>query len=70
MPPTFVFFFNFVSFWLFILFNYYFFNVEYYGLKIDAFASLPDDEIIELPQEINLTSEKVKEFRFNLAVNS
>jgi hypothetical protein len=52
------------------LYNYMFFNVEYYGLKIDAVAILPDDESIELPAEINLTSEKIKELRFNLTIQS
>ena len=47
-----------------------FFNIEYYGLKIDAVAILPDDEAIELPAEINLTSDKIKDLKFNLTVQS
>lgn len=52
------------------LFNYFFFNFDYYGLKIDAVLSLPDDKTIEVPQEITLQSDTKKSIKFSLEVRT
>ena len=34
--------------------NYYFFSIDYYGLKIDSVMFLPDDKTVEQPRVIPL----------------
>lgn len=53
-----------------MFFNYMFFNVDYFGIKIDAAFTLPDDKEITLPREINLTSDSAKKIAFTLVVNT
>lgn len=53
-----------------VFFNYKFFNIEYYGMKIDAVLSLPDDKTIEIVRETNLTTERKKKVNFPLTVKS
>lgn len=53
-----------------MLFNYMYFNYDYYGLKIDAVFSLPDDKEIEIIREQNLETEHKKYIRFPLTVET
>ena len=52
------------------LYNYRFFNVSYFGMKIDAFFKLPSDGGIEIPREINLTSDNTITMTFTLEVHT
>jgi len=52
------------------LFNYMFFNIDYYGIKIDAIVTLPDDKTIEIPREITMDSDRKKTIKFSLEVKS
>lgn len=51
-------------------FNYYFFNMDYFGLKIDLVLQLPDDKSIEIPTEGDFTSDKKKIIKFSLTVKT
>ena len=53
-----------------MLFNYMFFNIDYFGLKIDAVFALPDDKTIEIVREQNLDSENKKHIKFSLSVQT
>ncbi len=53
-----------------MLFNYMFFNIDYFGLKIDAVFALPDDRTIEIVREQNLDSDTKKHIKFSLAVQT
>lgn len=53
-----------------LFFNYYFFNMDYFGMKIDLVLQLPDDKSIEIPTEGDLTSDKNKVIKFSLNVKS
>lgn len=53
-----------------MLFNYYFFNIDYYGLKIDANLTLPDDKTITVPEEITLETDNTKKIAFTLNVQT
>lgn len=63
---------NFSKKFLNMLFNYFFFSIDYYGLKIDAVLELPDDKTVEIPREIggDLTDERKKKFEVNVDVRS
>jgi hypothetical protein len=52
------------------LFNYRFFYVEYFGMKIDAFFKLPSESGIEIPREINLASDNKITIKFTLEVRT
>jgi len=52
------------------LFNYMFFNFDYFGLKMDAVFTLPDDKEIEIVREQNLDSDVKKYIKFPLTVES
>ncbi len=51
-------------------FNYFFFNMDYFGLKIDLVLQLPDDKSIEIPTEGDFTSDKKKIIKFPLVVKT
>ncbi|MCK9415558.1 hypothetical protein M0Q97_02735 [Candidatus Dojkabacteria bacterium] len=51
-----------------VLHNYRFFYISYFGLKIDAFFKLPTDTGIEIPREINISSENIITMKFTLEV--
>ena len=53
-----------------LFFNYYFFNMDYFGLKLDLVLQLPDDKTIEVPTEGDFTSDKKKTIKFSLVVKS
>lgn len=53
-----------------MFFNYFFFNIDYYGIKVDAVLLLPDDKGIEVPEEISLESETKKMITFSLNVET
>ena len=53
-----------------MFFNYMFFNIDYYGMKIDAVFELPDDKEITLPRDISLDSDTKKTLKFSLRVSS
>jgi len=53
-----------------LLFNYMFFNFDYYGIKIDAILKLPDDKTIEIPRESTIDSDKKKTINFSLDINT
>lgn len=53
-----------------VLYNYRFFNINYFGLKIDAFFKLPPDSGIELPREINLGSDNNITMKFTLEIHT
>jgi hypothetical protein len=51
-----------------LLFNYYFFSMDYFGIKIDLVLQLPDDKSVEIPTEGDFTSDKKKIIKFSLIV--
>lgn len=51
-----------------LLFNYYFFNMDYFGIKIDLVLQLPDDKTVEIPTEGDFTSDKKRTIKFPLNV--
>lgn len=53
-----------------VFYNYMFFNIDYYGLKIDAIITLPDDKTIEIVREISMDSERKKTLKFSLEVKT
>jgi len=53
-----------------LLYNYMFFNIDYFGLKIDAVLSLPDDKTIEINREITIDSDKKKFIKFPLEIQT
>lgn len=53
-----------------LLFNYYYFNIDYYGIKIDANFNLPDDKQIEIPREITFDSDRKKTIKFSLEIRT
>lgn len=53
-----------------MLFNYMFFNIDYFGMKIDAVFSLPDEKGIEIVREQNLDSDTKKHIKFSLNVQT
>jgi hypothetical protein len=53
-----------------VLYNYRFFNISYFGLKIDSFFKLLSDSGIELPREINLASDNTITMKFSVEVNT
>lgn len=53
-----------------LYFNYFFFSMDYYGLKIDIVLQLPDDKSVELPMEGDLISDKKKIIKFPLTVKT
>ena len=54
-----------------LIHNYYFFNFDYYGLKIDAVLVLPDDKTIEIPREIlDLNASREKKIKFSLTIRT
>jgi hypothetical protein len=48
------------------VYNYRFFSISYFGMKIDAFFKLPSDSGIEIPREINLGSDNTITMKFSL----
>lgn len=52
------------------LFNYMFFNIDYYGIKIDAVFSLPDDKDIVIEREITMESDTKKHIKFPLKIQT
>jgi hypothetical protein len=53
---------------MYLFFNYYFFNMDYFGIKIDLILLLPDDKNIEIPTEGDFQSDKNKFIKFALTV--
>lgn len=53
-----------------MLFNWMFFNIDYYGLKLDCSFNLPDDKSIEIVREQNLDSDVKKHIKFSLVVST
>lgn len=53
-----------------VLYTYFNFNINYFGLKIDAFFSLPAESGIEIPREINLASDNTISIKFSLEVST
>lgn len=53
-----------------MLFNYIFFNIDYYGIKIDAVFNLPDDKDIVIEREINMDTDPKKHIKFPLTIST
>jgi hypothetical protein len=55
-----------------LFFSYKYFNMDYFGIKIDNILELPDDRSIQLPRDsdITLDSDNVKSITFSLNVYS
>jgi len=55
-----------------LFFNYRFFNMDFFGIKIDNILELPDDRTIELPKnnDITMDSDSVKTISFSLNVRT
>jgi hypothetical protein len=53
-----------------VLFNYMFFNIDYFGIKIEAILTLPDDKDITIPREHGLDTDKIKSVKFSLGVDT
>lgn len=51
-----------------VLYQYRFFTISYFGIKIDAFFRLPSDSGIEIPREISMTSDDTITIKFSLEV--
>ena len=52
------------------LFNYMYFNIDYFGIKIDAVFSLPDDKDIKIERELNMETDMKKHITFGLKVQT
>jgi len=53
------------------LFPYFFFNIDYYGIKIDAALELPDDKTFEIPEKSSLDdADRKKTVKFGLNVHT
>lgn len=52
------------------LYNYRFFFISYFGIKIDAHFKLPSDSGIEIPREVNLASNDTMTIKFSLDINT
>ena len=53
-----------------VLYNFMFFNIDYYGIKLDAYFSLPDDKTIEIQRELNMENDRKKFITFSIDVNT
>jgi hypothetical protein len=53
-----------------MLYNYMFFNIDYFGIKIDAILLLPDDKNIEIQREISMESDRKKFIKFSLEIQT
>jgi hypothetical protein len=53
-----------------MLFNYMFYNIDYYGMKIEVFFNLPDDKNIEIIREINMETDSKKHIKFSITVQT
>jgi hypothetical protein len=53
-----------------MFYNYRFYNISYYGIKIDAFFRLAPDSGIEIPREINLGSENISSIKMSIEVQT
>lgn len=53
-----------------MFYNYRFYNISYYGIKIDAFFRLAPDSGIEIPREINLASENISSIKMSIEVQT
>lgn len=53
-----------------VLYNYRFFYVNYFGMKIDAHFKLPSEGGIEIPREINLGSDNTITIKFSLEIST
>jgi len=53
-----------------MLYNYRFYNISYFGIKIDAFFKLPADLGIEIPRETNLGTDNTITIKFSLEVST
>lgn len=51
-----------------LLFNYFFFNMDYFGIKIDLVLQLPDDKAVEIPQDGDFINDKKYIIKFQLIV--
>jgi hypothetical protein len=52
------------------LYNYRFFFISYFGIKIDAHFKLPSESGIDIPREINLASDNTMTIKFSLEINT
>jgi hypothetical protein len=52
------------------LFNYMYFSIDYFGIKIDASFNLPDDKEITLEREQTMETDTKKHVKFQLQVNT
>ena len=53
-----------------MMYNYYFFSIDYYGLKIDSVMFLPDDKTVEQPRVTPLENSREKVMKIPLTVRS
>lgn len=53
---------------MYFMFPYYFFNMDYFGMKIDLVLQLPDDKSIEMPLEGDFQNDRKKIIKFPLIV--
>ena len=53
-----------------LLFNYYYFNIDYFGMKIYAVLTLPDDKGIEIQRELSMESDRKKFINFSLNIET
>jgi hypothetical protein len=53
-----------------MLFNYMFFNIDYFGIKIDINLILPDDFQIEIIREQTMDTDNKKHIKFSVGVES
>jgi hypothetical protein len=54
-----------------MMYNYYFFSIDYYGLKIDSVMFLPDDKTVEQPRAIPIdTQNRDKVMKIPITVKS
>ena len=53
-----------------VLYNYRFFSISYFGMKIDAFFKLPSESGIDVPRETNLGSDNTITIKFSLEIST
>lgn len=51
-------------------FNYMYFNFDYFGMKMDAVFTLPDDKEIEIQRDASLDSDVKKHIKFPITVET
>lgn len=53
-----------------MLYNYAFFNIDYFGVKLDCVFNLPDDNDVKIEREVTMDTDSKKEISFSVNVET